>query len=182
MSRARAAIAARTTVDALLAAAIDAYGKKAGDPAGPFGDFFDAASFCRPLCEELGGELGSDAWYAWQVGPWAVLGDLSLLLQKDHEALEALSKRLGDVVVAAVDMGFEYAHFAYYAGGRMKRRLTLEDEVLDLEGLPVAAERGRHVDDFNEEEADRLWTSYGLPTFDHDPDEGTFVCRQVLEG
>ena len=130
----------------------------------------------------MGGEVGSDAWFAWQVGPWAILGDLTLLLPKDFEALEALSQRFGELVVGAVDTGFEYAHFACYAGGRMKRRLTLDEEALEVEGLPVAAERGRHLDDFNEEEADRLWTSYGLPTFDYDPDEGTFTCQQVVDG
>jgi len=181
MSRARAAIAARTTVEKLFEAVFEAFGKTAGVSGGPFDDFFEAASFCRPLCEELGGEIGSDAWYAWQVGEWAVVGDLVLLLQKDHAALEALSKRFGEVVVGAVDVSFEYAHFAVYAGGEMKRRLTLEDEAIDLEGLPLPAERGRHLDDFNEEETDRLWTSYGLPTFEYDPDEGRFVCRQVVE-
>ena len=97
-------------------------------------------------------------------------------------ALEALSKSVGDVVVGAIDMGFEYAHFALYVDGEMRRRLTLEDEALELEGLPVAAERGRHLEDFSEEEAERLWTSYGLPTFEYDPEEGTFHCRQVSGG
>ncbi|MEZ4468361.1 MAG: hypothetical protein R3F60_02660 [bacterium] len=179
MSRARAAIAARTTVEELMSAALTAFGKTAGADSATFDDFFDAASFCRPLCEELGGEVGSDAWYSWQHGEWAILGDLGLLLQRRHAALAALSERVGELVVGAVDTGFEYAHFAVYDDGEMRRRLTLEDEALELEGLPVAAERGRHLEDFSEEEAERLWTSYGLPTFEYDPEEGRFRCQQV---
>lgn len=181
MSRARAALAARTTVETLLEGAIKAFGKKLGSESDTFDDFFDAVGFCRPLTEELGGDAGSDGWYVWQHGEWAILGDLGVLLQRDQDGLAALSTELGTaVVVAAMDPFDEYAHFAVYDAGTVSRRLTLEDEVIRVEGIPVAAERGRHLDDFTQEEAERLWQSYKLPTFEFDPQEGTFKCQQVM--
>lgn len=181
MSRARAALAARTTVESLLAAATKAFGRKLGSEAETFADFFDAVGFCRPITEELGGDAGSDGWYLWQHGGWAVLGDLGVLLQTERDALGKLSAILGtEVIVAAMDAYAEYAHFAVYADGAMRRRLQLEDDEIIVEGIPVPAERGRHLDDFTLEEAERLWTSYKLPTFEFDPEEGTFHCHQVL--
>lgn len=181
MSRARAALAARTTVETLLDAALKAYNKVLGSETDTFDDFFDAVGFCRPITEELGGDAGSDGWYLWQHGDWAILGDLTVSLQQDHEALSALSTALGaPVVVAGIDPYDEYAHFALYEDGKMSRRLTLEDDVVEVEGTPVQAERGRHLDDFTPEEAERLWTSYTLPTFELDPEEGTFKGQQVL--
>lgn len=181
MSRARAALAARTTVETLLEGAIKAFGKELGSESDTFDDFFDAVGFCRPLTEELGGDAGSDGWYVWQHGEWAILGDLGVLLQRDQDAVAALSADLSSpVVVAAMDPFDEYAHFAVYEDGKMSRRLILEDEVIRVEGIPVEAERGRHLDDFTQEEAERLWRSYKLPTFEFDPQEGTFVCHQVI--
>ena len=181
MSRARAALAARTTVETLLASAVKRFGKELGSESDTFEDFFDAVGFCRPLTEELGGDAGSDGWYVWQHGEWAILGDLGVLLQRDQEGIAALSADLGTpVVVAAMNPFDEYAHFAVYEDGKMARRLVHEDEVIRVEGIPVVAERGRHLDDFSQEEGERLWQSYKLPTFEFDPQEGTFKCQQVL--
>lgn len=180
MSRARAALAARTTVESLLDAARKAYGKELGSESDTFDDFFDAVSFCRPLTEELGGDAGSDGWYLWKHGEWAILGDLGVLLQRNAAALSTLSSLLGtEIIVAAIDTYDEYAHFAAYEDGAMARRLQLEEDVILVEGIPVEAERGRHLDDFTLEEAERLWTSYSLPTFEFDPQDGSFRCQQV---
>lgn len=180
MSRARSAIAARTTVETLFNAALKAFGKTLGDASDTFDDFFDAVTFCRPLTEELGGDEGSDGWYLWQVGEWAVLGDLGAKLQRDSSIVDTLSQDFDDLVVCALDSTYEYAHFSYYVKGSLKRSLILEDEVVDLVGVPVKAERGR-MDDFTLEEADRLWMSYKLPTLELDPEEGNFLCKQVME-
>ena len=182
MGRARAVIAARTSIAKLLDAAVEAYGFVLSEDEQPeFEDFQDAVGYCRQHCEELGGDEGSEAWYIWQVGEWAVLGDLTTMLQRDEPALEALSTKVGtEVVVAAIDPYVEYACFGAYAEGRMKRRLALEEDGEYLaEGLPVAAERGRHLDDFDEEECERVWTSYKLPTFEHDPVDGPFRCAAL---
>ena len=48
--------------------------------------------------------------------------------------------------------------------------------------LPVQAERGRPLVDFSEEEAERIWTSYGLPTFEYDPETGPFECLPLTRG
>lgn len=182
MSRARAALAARTTVETLLEGAIKAFGKELGSESETFDDFFDAVGFCRPLTEELGGDAGSDGWYVWQHGDWAILGDLGVLLQRDQDAIAGLSAALNSpVVIAAMNPFDEYAHFAVYEEGKMSRRLVLEDEIIRVEGIPVLAERGRHLDDFTQEEGERLWCSYKLPTFEFDPQEGTFKCQQVLK-
>lgn len=129
----------------------------------------------------LGGEVGQEAWYIWKVGEWAVMGDLSMGLAESLDALKSLSKTVGPVVGAALDPYQEYAFFAYFDGGALKRRLVLEDDELTEDGLPVKAERGHH-DEFGEEAAGRLWTSYGLPTFDHDPLDGPFECVAVKIG
>lgn len=181
MSRARAALAARTTVESLLDAATKAFNKDLGSESDTFQEFFDAVGFCRPLTEELGGDAGSDGWYLWQHGEWAILGDLGVLLQTEADALAKLSALLDtEVVVAAMDTYAEFAHFAVYTSGKMSRRLQLEDDEIVVEGIPVNAERGRHLDDFTLEEAERLWTSYTLPTFEFDPEDGKYSCHQVV--
>ena len=175
MGRARSAIAVRASVDALKSGALEAF-KMTVSEEHAAADFDDAIDFCRPRCEELGADEGLEAWYVWSQGDWAILGDLSLALLRDNEALETISSQLGTLVVCGIDAGFEFASFAVYEGGSLKRLLVLEDDEIIEEGFPVAAERGSFIDDFNEEEAERLWTSYGLPTFDYDPLDGPFQC------
>ena len=181
MGRARSAIAVRASVDALRAAAVKAFGMKVTDDASVT-DFDDAIDFCRPRSEELGADEGLEAWYFWTQGEWAIVGDLSLGLIRDDEALEKLSSEVGDIVACGIDAGFEFASFAAYSGGQLKRLLVLEDDEIIEEGFPVEAERGSFIEDFNEEEAERLWTSYGLPTFDYDPLEGPFQCVGMSRG
>ena len=178
MSRARSAVAVRTTVQSLLDALYGALEVKEINRES-HKEFYDVASFCRSQSEELGGEEGQDAWYAFQVGDWAVVGDLGLVLCRESDALESVSQSLGETVVAAVDSGFEFALFALYDGGEAKRLLILEDDELVEEGFPIAAERGQRRMDFDEEEAERLWTSYGLPTFEHDPPDDDFLAVSV---
>ena len=61
--------------------------------------------------------------------------------------------------VGDIDTGFEFAHFAVYTDGQIKRLLTLEDDELVEDGFPVEAERGQQMNDFDEQEAERLWTA-----------------------
>lgn len=177
MSRARSNVAARTTIPKLREAALKAYQTReaAGGDLVRCDDFDAVLDFCTPRTEEIGGEPGKDAWYFQQVGDWAVLGDLGLLLQRDQDALARLSTELdGEIVACAIDDAFHYAFFAVFDRGKVRRRLILEDDEFSTEGLPVAAEKGRPLVDFDEEEANRLWTSYGLPTHEYDPLEGPF--------
>lgn len=179
MSRARSAIAARTSIAALKEAACKVFGCQTYETA-EFEEFYDVAHFCRTHSEELGGDDGSDGWYCWESDGWVILGDLSLNLVREPKRLAELCAALGtDLVAAAVDIGFEFALFGYASEGVLVRRLLLEDEEIIEEGNPVKAERGRHLEDFSEEEAERLWTSYGLPTFEHDPLDGHFECVAV---
>lgn len=179
MSRARSAVAVRTTIDQLREAAVEAYGVQVDSELMTFDNFDDVVDFCRPLTEELGGEPGSDAWYFWQHGEWAVMGDLGIALQRDEQAHEKLSARLGEVVVAALDTAYEYAYFAFCEGGKRRRRLMLEEGVFEMEGLPVKPERGHHMLEFNEEECERIWSAYDLPTFEYDPLEGHFQAIAI---
>lgn len=175
MGGGRSAMAAKISPEKLRAAVLEAFGaEEIGTET--FDDFYDVKTYCREHSELLGGEVGQEAWYIWKSGDWTVMGDLSMELPRHAEALARLSKATGAVVACAIDPYQEYAFFAYFEDGAVKRRLVLEDEEILEEGLPVKAERGRHIDDFNEEEAGRLWLSYGLPTFDHDPLEGPFHC------
>lgn len=175
MGGGRSAVAAKISPEKLREAVLEAFGaQQVGTET--FDDFYDVKHYCRDHSEFLGGEVGQEAWYIWKSGDWAVMGDLSMDLPHRADALTRLSEHVGGVVAAAIDPYQEYAYFAYFEGGELKRQLVLEDEEIVEEGLPVKAERGRHIDDFNEEEAGRLWQSYNLPTFDHDPIEGPFVC------
>ncbi len=179
MSRARSALAARTSVENLKAAACKAYGCEPYEAA-RFEEFFDVAQFCREHSEELGGTLGSDGWCVWQVGDWAVLSDLSLLLVRNTDAIAAMSADLGtEVVGAAVDLGFAFAAYLRAKGGKITRRLMLEDELITDEGVPCVAERGLHLEDFTEVEAEQYWRHDKLPTFDHDPLDDVFECVAV---
>jgi hypothetical protein len=144
-----------------------------------FDDFYDALDYCRNNSDEFNGDEGTEAWYVWQDGEWAVAGDLSMRLCKATDEVKQLSKSLGDVVCAGIDTSFQYASFSYYESGEMKRFLILEDDEIAEEGFPIAAERGHQMDEFDEEEAERLWTSYTLPTFEYDPPEGPFLCIAV---
>ncbi len=176
MGRARSAIAAKCDAEALLQGAMAAYGLQLSSTTS-FDDFYDAINFCRSESEELGGTEGQEVWVCWQHEGWSVLSDLSLLIPKDLDALEALSAQIGPLLVASIDSGFEYAFFASLDEGKTKRLLVLEDQEIIEEGLPVPAERGQQFDDVDEEMVERLWTSYGLPTFDYDPTDGTFACH-----
>ena len=176
MSRARSAIAARTSSEEFFKAATEAFGLKVQEESAVEEDFYDAVQFCRPRTEATGGDDNDDAWYVWQHGEWAVIGDLGSQLHLDEGALEALSSKYGEVIAAAMDSGFEYAAFIAYKDGKMQRRLVLEDGEYDEAGVPVAAERGQHRMDFSEEECERIWTSYKLPTFEYDPEDGPFNC------
>ena len=178
MGRARCAIAARAGQEALCKAIIEVFGTEILSEA-ECEDFDAVLDFSFEKSEELGGEEGSDAWHLFTVDTWGVVGDLSLLICKDQDRLVALSEKVGELVVAAIDTSFEYAFFAYLDGGTVKRMLVLEDEEIVEDGFPIAAERGRHLEDFSEEEAERLWTSFGLPTFDYDPLEGPFKAMAV---
>ena len=175
MSRARSAVAVRTTLEKFREASINCFAVTPLEQ-GNCDDFDDVIDFCRPHTELLGGEPGQDAWYFFKKKDWIILGDLGLTLWSQTEALEKLSAELGEVVVAALDDGFAFAHFSVYKDGRVRRRLMLEDDEVTMEGLPVPAERGRHRTDFDLEDAEQLWTSYGLPTFEYDPEEGPFSC------
>lgn len=178
MSHARCSIAARTPLSKLKEAALAAFPEveATGETATALTSFDEVLDFCQPRTEEIGGPPGSDAWYFHAIGPWAVMGDLGLLLHRNPDALKALSKTLGEIVVCAIDSALGHAFFAMYQGGQMKRQLTLDDGEYEALGLPVQAERGRPLVDFSEEEADRIWTSYGLPTFEYHPEEGPFEC------
>ena len=180
MGRARSTVAARTSIDKLLNVVFDAYNVEHDGEKQVFDEFPDAVDFCRPHCEELGGEAGHDGWYIWAVGEWVVISDLGALLHRNESALEALSSQLGEVITCCIDVYVEYAAFAAYADGRLKRRLVLEDDEILEEGLPVKVEQGRQRVDFSEEEAERIWTAYGLPTFEHDPIEGPWHCVAVV--
>ncbi len=176
MGRARSSIAAQTDVETLRAAALEVYAvESAGEPE-EAGDFDGALDFCQPLTEDLGGDEGSDAWFVFKHDKWAVIGDLGVQLHQDDDALCKLSEKVGGVVVCAIDSPFGYATFAFYEGGRIKRRLVHEEGEFWTEGLPVKAERGHQVLDFDEDEAERIWSSYGLPTFEYDPEGGPFQC------
>ncbi|MEE2788121.1 MAG: hypothetical protein VX589_12330 [Myxococcota bacterium] len=178
MSRARSALAVRATKEQLIEAALKAFGyeKVKDDVCNQFDGVLD---FCRDNSEDLGGAEGCDAWYAWTEGDWALLGDLSLQLHREEDALARLSEHLGDVVVTSIDSGFQFACFSFLADGEMKRLLILEDDELVEDGYPVKAERGRYMDDFGEEEANALWTSYGLSTFEFDPSDQEFTLVTV---
>jgi len=179
MSHARCNLAARTTPEQLKAAALAAFPhvRATAEPPHQTESFDGVLDFCQPRTEDLGGAVGGDAWYIWKVGPWAVLGDLGLALNKYPDALAKLSAALGaEVVVCAIDSALDYAFFGAYAGGAMKRHLLHESGEYEARGLPVQAEKGRPLVDFSEEEADRIWTSYGLPTFEYAPEEGQFEC------
>lgn len=182
MSRARSTVAARTTIPKLREAALKAY--RSREPVNKdlveVPDFDAVLDWAGPRTEDLGGEPGSDAWYFHQVGDWAVMGDLGVLLARDLDAIQRMSAALeGELVAAAIDSAFEYAFFASYVGGKLKRRLLLENQEFETEGLPIQAERGRPTVDFDEDEANRIWTHYGLPTFEYDPLEGPFFLLEL---
>jgi len=181
MGGGRSAVAAKISPEKLRAAVLEAFEvEQVGSETCE--DFYDVKTYCRAHSELLGGEVGQEAWYIWKVGDWAVMGDLSRELPGKSEALLRLSKAVGAVVACAIDPYQEYAFFAYLEDGVLKRQLVLEEEEIVEEGLPVKAEQGRHIEDFTEEEAGRLWLSYTLPTFDHDPLDGPFICVAVKLG
>ncbi len=179
MSRARSAIAARTSSEKFFKAAIKAFGLEVQEETTVEDDFYDAVQFCRPRTESTGGDDNDDCWYTWQHGDWALVGDLGNQLHLDSDALKALSAEFGELIVASIDSGYEYAAFIAYKDGKLQRRLVLEDGEYDEAGVPVAAERGQHRMDFSEEECERIWVSYKLPTFEYDPEVGPFTCQAL---
>ena len=174
MSRARSALAVRATKDDLIAAALSAFGFEQATSETKT-DYDEVIDFCRENSEELGGTAGFEAWYVWTEGDWTILGDLSLQICRNEDALTALSEKVGEIVVTGIDSGFEYAFFAYFRDGDMKRLLILEDDELVEDGFPVKAERGRYMEDFAEEQALELWTSYGMKTLEFDPTADSFT-------
>lgn len=179
MSRARCNIAARTRIEDLRQAALAAFdGVEATGEEAECADFDAVLDFCQPRCEDVGGEAESDAWYLWKVENWAVVGDLNITLQRDMAGLTKLSTSIpGEMIVTAIDNAFDYAFFAVLDSGKLKRMLILDEGEYEAHGQPVKAERGKPLEDFTIEEAERLWTSYGLPTFEWDPLGGPFFCQ-----
>lgn len=182
MSRGRCCIAAKTTIEALKEAALKAIDRVqvVDGTMHPCEDFDAVLDFCQPRTEDLGGAAGSDAWYFWTVGDFAVMGDLGQLLQTDTAAIAKMSEILGEgVYCCAIDAHFNYVHFSAYEEGEQKRLLVLEDELIVMDGLPIEAEHGRPTVDFSVEEGERMWTFYGLPTFEFDPEGGPFQCVEL---
>ncbi|MFN3199000.1 MAG: hypothetical protein ACE366_11435 [Bradymonadia bacterium] len=180
--KARCCIAAKATIEALRDAALKAIDavEAAEDKMHDCADFDAVLDYCRPLTEEIGGEEGSDAWYFWTVGEFTVMGDLGLLLHQNTDAIAKMSEILGTgVYCCAIDADFEFAHFSAYLEGEQRRLLVLEDDEVVMEGLPVEAERGRPTVDFSVEEGERMWTFYGLPTFEFDPEGGPFKGQHL---
>ena len=178
MSRARSAIAVKTAVEKLRAYAAEAFGVQIVETQS-FDDFFDAVQFCQPRVEDFGGEEGSNAWYLWKHGPWAIIGDLDLKLPHQSDALAKLSEAFGEAIAAGVDEDFAQAAFVYAQNGKIRRRIALGEHELEIEGRPIQAEVGHRVENFDEQEADRLWQTFGLPTFEFEPEEGPFTCLHV---
>ena len=178
MSRARSALAVRTTKKALIEAALKAFGCEQikSESQSSYDGVLD---FCRDHSEDLGGAEGSEAWYIWSEGEWSILGDLTLQLCRNESALKALSDALGEVVVVGIDSGFEFALFSLVGDGDVKRLLMLEDDEIVDDGYPIKAERGQYMDDFGEEEANTLWMSYGLSTLELDPAGTDFTAVAV---
>ena len=104
MSHARCNLAARTTPEQLKAAALATFPhvRATAEPPHQTESFDGVLDFCQPRTEDLGGAAGGDAWYIWKVGPYAVLGDLGLALNKYPDALAKLSAAVGAEVVVCV--------------------------------------------------------------------------------
>lgn len=175
MAKPRSAIAVRGRVEALVSAALSAFGVTEVSRES-FDDFDDVIDFTQVHCEELGGEEAQDTWHCWQVGDFAVLGDLSLSVARDFDGLRKLSAQQEEVAAALLDSSFGELDFSVYADGSLKRRLAVEEDELIEEGVPVVEERGHFDEEFDDEALERLWTSRGLPTFEHDPLDGPFTC------
>ena len=173
MAKPRSAIAVRGTTKTLIEGALKAFDVKIKSQQTST-EFDEVIDFTQLHSEELGGNEGEDAWHVWQVGDYAVLGDLSLACARDQEALNALSSELGEVTAALLDTSFGDLLFAVHDDGKLKRMLAIEDDELYEEGSPVIEERGHFDEDFDEEALERLWTARGLPTFEHDPLDGPF--------
>lgn len=180
MAKPRSAIAVRGTTKTLIDAALKAFSSKIKSQE-TAADFDAVIDFTQIHSEELGGNVGEDGWHVWQVGDYAVLGDLSLACARDQEALMALSSSVGEVTAALLDTSFGDLLFAVYEDGRLRRLLAIEDDELYEEGSPVVEERGHFDEEFDEEALERLWTTRGLPTFEHDPLDGPFEVL-VIEG
>ena len=175
MAKPRSAIAVRGRVEALLSAALSAFGvtevsRESCD------NFDDVIDFTQVHREELGGEEARDTWHCWQVGDFAVIGDLSLSVARDFGALRKLSDQEEEVTAALFDSAYGELDFSVYAEGSLQRRLAIEEDELIEEGVPVVEERGHFDEEFDDEALERLWTSRGLPTFEHDPLDGPFTC------
>ena len=175
MAKPRSAIAVRGRVDALVSAALSAFGVTEVSRES-CNDFDGVIDFTQVHCEELGGEEAQDTWHCWQVGEFAVLGDLSLSAARDFDALSKLSVQQGEVTAALLDSYYGELDFSVYVDGTLKRRLAVEEDELIEEGVPVVEERGHFDEEFDDEALERLWTARGLPTFEHDPLDGPFTC------
>lgn len=173
MAKPRSAIAVRGTTKTLIEEALKAFNVKLKSQEA-FSDFDEVIDFTQQHSEELGGAEGEDTWHAWQVGDFAVIGDLSLACAKDQDALMTLSASMGEVTAALLDASFGDLLFAVFDGGKLKRLLAIEEDELYEEGSPVVEERGYFNEEFDEEALERLWTGRGLPTFEYDPLDGPF--------
>ncbi len=178
MSRARSAVAVKATIEDLGAFIGEAFGVEVVEKA-TFDDFSEAVQFCHPHVEDFGADAGHNAWYIWRVGAWAILGDLDLKLPHEDEGLAALSKKYGEAVAVAIDETFGLAVFTLYEKGKLRRRVELNEGEISFDGRPISAEVGHRVENFDEMEADRIWQTYGLPTFEYEPEVGPFVAVHV---
>ena len=173
MGKPRSAVAVRGSTEELLNAALKAFSKTVSERS-TTSDFDEVIDFTMAHCEELGGQEGEDTWHLWQAGEFAIIGDMSLLVPKDQDALKQISEHLGELSVGMLDSSFGDLLFAVYRDGDLKRLLSMEDGELFEAGTPVVEERGHLDEEFDDEMLEHLWTARKLPTFEHDPLDGSF--------
>jgi hypothetical protein len=111
-------------------------------------------------------------------GSWSVLIDFSMLMVADDDKLEALSERLGRVVVATTQGTAGFAQLLVFERGRLVRGITGADGKVDTQGEPLPEERDLDLSSFYLDEIETLWQRFGMTSF-LDGIAGPFVAVHV---
>ena len=124
---------------------------------------------------------GTGAYAFWQDGAWAVLSDRTHILTADQDALAALSRRFGLVLVFDVESTAEVAEFMAFDGGRRIRAIRSLSDRTTTSGRKLWRELGIPIRHNFMNETERLQRRFGITPWDKLPDDMAFKAVAFVD-
>lgn len=129
-------------------------------------DWKESREHIVPATEWSKANPGRDVYAFWQDSKWGVLMDSSYVLPSEEDRLAELSRYLGLVVSLVIESASGCALFYCFKEGRERRMINYTDGDLATRGDPLPHEAAIDIKNFNEDQAEALWTAIGLSSLE----------------